>query len=380
MRTNKKRRYPDLSPLIALLNRFFKKKDGKALTAVLSRYVRGEDISIIPEKRYRKLKRILFVLFIVLLVSASTVYYFVSRGYSYEYFLADKYGAVTFSVRIPSGIMQPEDLSFSAVVMRDDSGDKETVGIPLQFHRAAEVDQGFVDFRTPRMYLASDSYRMKVEFENQIYVKSFFLAPRILQRSSPPTAEEKRVVATIQSIAPQPVRLLYTVTNRNTGFDISPGTSLFLDIDGEWIPWDPFFAQYLRSGGSYRLMFAAERFYPVVYELRLSPFQSEVNLQVDLIPHPGYVRVTVDTRGITFRLNNSEYYLSGGRERQLRRLESPGVAPLIIELSPGTYILTAVASEFVTRDTSLTVSSDSIMEVRVKFNEQSNAIEIETAQ
>lgn len=375
-------RFQDLGDPIRLIERYLSHKEQTSAGDLVKRYVTGEVVSALPEKRHRKFRAAAVAVILALAVLAGAGRYLHRSGLLYEYLYPERYGLISLAVELPAGTKTPEELFVKATLVRTDLEAPLEAEIPgFEPVPSGSPDSGSpVRFVTPAWHLPSGSYRLTVEAENGRYIESFYLGPRVIQRDSPLTRDGLTVEARIAPMEPVPVRFTWSVTNRNTGFDITAESSLWIELDGRWVPWDPFFAEYLRSGSVYRFRVTRERFYPAEYEAALSVFQTDLELAAALVPHPGYVRISANAPGIELLLNNRSMYLSGGRARELRRLEPTGTAPQVIELPPGTYILTARSSRFITRDIRVTVQSGVITEVSIAYNRETDTIELKAGE
>lgn len=376
------KRFQDLGEPIRLIEGYLSHKEQATVGDLVKRYVAGEVVSALPEKRYRKLRAAAAEVLFALVLLAGAGWYLHRSGYLYEYLFPERYGLLSLAVGLQAGTKTPEELFVKATLVRTDREVPVQVPTPsFELLQAETADERApVRFVTPTWHLPTGSYRLTVEAENGRFVKSFFLEPRVIQRDSPLTRDGLAIEARIAPMEPVPVRFTWSVTNRNTGFEITAESSLWILLDDRWVPWDPFFAEYLRSGSVYRFRVTRDRFYPAEYEVPLSVFQTDLELAAALVPHPGYVRISSNSPDIELLLNNRSMYLSGGRTRELRRLEPTGTAPQVIELPPGTYVLTARSSRFITRDIRVTVQSGVITEVSITYNRETDSIELKAGE
>ncbi len=380
MLPKRSRRFQDLRQIIRRLERRIKRRDPASIKQALKRIIQGREVRDI----YRRKRSWVFwaALAAVLAVAAAAGgYALYLQGYYHELFQPDRWGALTASARIPASYKDPEDIYVAAVLYREGDGELQRLeGVEFHFkenkNRTSE-DSYFIESR--KLYLETGKYRLKINLEGQLYWDSFFLAPRSIQRQLPGTSAGRMVQIDLEPGAELPLEVHYTVTDIRSGRDLKDTSRFSVFLGSRWVGWNRRVAESLRTGTSYRFRVDKEGYYPQTFNLLIKPYQTLLQVDVSLIPHPGRLLISCDGRGLEVLLNESQTYLSGGRERLYQYLEPLEAETRELVLDPGEYLLTIKRNERLTRSLSVPVVSDATVQVNVRYDRSAKTLGVAIA-
>jgi hypothetical protein len=159
-----------------------------------------------------------------------------------------------------------------------------------------------------------------------------------------------------------------------TGEDITASTSFSAYLGERWQPWSS--RLELTSAASYRFRFEKEGYYARTYSLVLQPYQTRLRLEAQLIPLPGTLRLQSNAAGLKLRLGGAEYYFTGGRQREYRRLEPLQAGSREFALSPGRYQVSVQADAGLSRSLSVQVSPGQTTTLQVRLDRPRRSLEL----
>ncbi len=382
MQSKSRKRYQDLEEVFNILNRSLKKKDRSAGRREIRSYINKEQLKDIKKKRKPRLKSVLFaalLLLFVLTAGSAFIYY---RGYYYEFFHSEEYGALVVSAKVNKEFKEPGESSIRAVLYQErDNANTRLDDMVFTFgeNREKETEQYFF-LESQKVYLKTDQYRIKVSLDNKLLWETFFLDPRKIQKGSVATFEARIVEVAIEEIPPLPLTVQYKVLNQADGRDITAGTDFYVLVGSKWTRWNRRLAGSLTTGKIYKFKFESRGYYPREYHLIIKQYQSVLDFQVTLIPHPGSLRVSSNHEGIKILLDNSQFYLSGGENPSYKKLAASLKGTQEIVLSPGEYLLTAEVTPSITRETKVRVESGQKVEVDLDFNRDSKTLNLKVGE
>jgi len=377
MKPNRGRRFQDLRQIIRRLERRIKRRDPASVKRALKRVIQGREIGDI----YTPRRTWLFWVFAALILGAAVAaggYYLYLKGYHYEILQPDRYGSLVTSARIPASYKDPEDIYIAAVLYREVGGELVRIdNTDFRFRvkqNAQQEDTYLLD--SERLYLETGRYRLKVNLEGQLHWESFFLGSRSLQKQHLDTSSGQHIEIQLEQTPSLPLEVRYTVSDIRSGEDLSDSTSFFIFMNESWIRWNRRIATSLTTGASYRFKFERAGYYPQTFNLGIKPYQPLLQLQVQLIPYPGKLTVNSDADGLQILLDDSQAYLSGGRDRIYRALEPLEAGTLELFLDPGEYLLTVKRDDRLSRSLPVTVLSDKTVQINVRYDKSAKNLDV----
>jgi len=377
MKPNRGRRFQDLRQIIRRLERRIKRRDPASVKRALKRVIQGREIGDI----YKPRRTWLFWVFAALILGAAVAaggYYLYLKGYHYEILQPDRYGSLVTSARIPASYKDPEDIYIAAVLYREVGGELvriDNTDFRFRAKQNAQKEDSYL-LESERLYLETGRYRLKVNLEGQLHWESFFLGSRSLQKQHLDTSSGQHIEIQLEQTPSLPLEVRYTVSDIRSGEDLSDSTSFFIFMNESWIRWNRRIATSLTTGASYRFKFERAGYYPQTFNLGIKPYQPLLQLQVQLIPYPGKLTVNSDADGLQILLDDSQAYLSGGRDRIYRALEPLEAGTLELFLDPGEYLLTVKRDDRLSRSLPVTVLSDKTVQINVRYDKSAKNLDV----
>ncbi len=400
IRPNRGRRFQDLQPVLRMLARRIRRREPQAIREGIRKILKGEGIGDLF--RHRRPALVWSgVALVVLAILAAAGWSLARRGYGYEWFLADRYGALVTAVRVPPGYKEPEDIEARALLYSEQGGDLLPgpvleLSAPPPGGPAAEgllgklvafaspvgsaaapriPGQGFT-MESPRVYLPAGRYRLKMSVDGELTWVSFFLPPRDEQRRHFDTVEEERIEVPLSAVGGLPLSVRFKVHDVRTGADLA-GTAASVARGNDWVALTPEVEAGLRSGSAYRFRFDRLGYLPQIYNLLVRPNETRLVLDVALVPVAGTLSIVSETGGVTLLLDDAASYVSGGNERSYQALPALGAETRDLVLDSGEYRLTArrgASSETI----AVSVAPNRTTRVRVSLDRASRALVLRT--
>jgi len=402
MKPRRSRRFKDLKVIIRLLERRIRRRDKKSIKSAVKKVLQGKSIRELYTKRSGWLVGLFCVAAACLLAIGGFIGF--RRGFLYEFYRADRTGAMTVAASIPAGYKDPTRIYIEAVLYRVEAGELVRLDLDFDFGRAspessiwdrlrpdrdrrsqpdrnnaeeaAAAESAHTVLESKKLYLSAGAYRLKVSLEGSLYWSSFFLNPRTVQRQRFDTRSGRRIELELEASASLPLEVRYTAFDIATGEDLTGGTGLFVFQNERWVLLNKIRAGNLKTNRGYRFQFRHTGFYPQVYSLRIQPYQSLLRLQAHLIPVEGLLVFSSQAERLTVLLNDSTEYLSGGMVRQIETLEPLTVETRTLSLDPGVYRVTVEKDADLTRTVEVEVLSDQTVRINVAFDPQSDRLEV----
>ena len=381
MKPNRSRRFQDLRQIIHRLERRIKRRDPASIKRALKRVIQGREIGDI----YKPRRTWVFWVFIALILGAILTaggYYLYLKGYHYEILQPDRYGSLVASARIPASYKDPEDIYIAAVLYREAEGELVRVE-DATFHfrakqsakQSAEQEDSYI-LESERLYLKTGRYRMKVNLEGQLHWESFFLGSRSLQKQHLDSSSGQCIEIRLEQTPPLPLEVRYTVTDIRSGEDLTDSTAFFVFLNESWIRWNRRIAGSLTTGAGYRFKVERAGYYPQTFNLGIKPYQPLLQLQVQLIPYPGTLKINSNAEGFQILLDDSPAYLSGGKDRIYQTLEPLEAGSRELILDPGEYLLTVRRNDQLSRSLPVTIPSEKIVRVNARYDKSAKVLEV----
>jgi serine/threonine protein kinase len=377
MKPKRNNRFQDLRQIIRRLQRRIKRRDPASIKRAIKRIVQGRE----PGDVYKKKRSWVFFLLLCVfaaLVLAGGLYYLYIHGYHHELLHQDRYGSIVASARIPSSYKDPADIYMSAVIFRELEGELVRVeGIDLNFHenKSRESEESYI-LESDKLYLETGRYRVKMNLEGQLYWETLYINPRRVQRTQIDTAAAQRVDISLVQTPALPLEVRYSATDIGSGEDLSDSTIFSVFEDDRWVRWNPWLAQRLTTGASYRFRFERSGYYPQSFNLLIKPYQTLLQLHAQLVPRPGTLRIVSDAQKLSFLLNDTQTYTSGGLDRRSIKIEPLRAETRELVLDPGEYLVTVAASDELSRSLTVPVPSEAVVVVNVYYDESEQTLEL----
>ncbi len=293
----RKRRFQDLDDILKLLHRFFRNRRLETYRLQLQQAVEGATVEPVRHHRRSRFKTVAALLLsaAVLAVAAGGVLY--SLGYYHEWFQPEEYGAISFRVIIDEAYKPAEDYYVRGWMFTDTVDNAEEMDLePLRFSPVDSPDDSPIDssdeegdkrlrFRSRRLYLPEDEYRIKLQIENTLYWKSFYLEPRSIQKRNINT-RGGRVLEFHYGLSDSlPLKIDFFVQDRETWENITAKTEIVVeDAEGRRMSWGSETARRLKTGQVYRFHFDAPGYEAKTFSLLIRPEQSSLHLNPRLVP------------------------------------------------------------------------------------------------
>jgi tRNA A-37 threonylcarbamoyl transferase component Bud32 len=379
MRARPRRRYHDLKAVIRLLERRIRRREPGAIRAAMRKVLAGEEIREVFRAGKPWVGRLVAAL-VLLAMLAAGLWYLWREGYYYELAAPGRYGALVTSARISSRYKEPAEIFIKPVLYRETPGELERVeGIDWGFREnRARGGAGVFVLESRKLYLPAGQYRLKVSLEGELYWESFYLNPRTAQRRALASAKAQEVAIQLGQGSPLPLEVEHAAYDLETGEELTSSTSFSVYLGDRWQPWSR--KLELTSASSYRFRFEKEGYYPRTYSLVLQPYQTRLRLEAQLIPVPGTLRLQSNAAGLRLRLGGADYYFTGGRQREYRRLEPLQAGSRELSLSPGQYQVSVQADGGLSRSLSVGVSSGKTTTLQVRLDRPRRSLEVTIVQ
>ncbi|MFP4491236.1 MAG: serine/threonine protein kinase [Spirochaetaceae bacterium] len=285
MHPKRARRFQDLQEVLTLLEGFFRRRRLEPYRLQLKQAVGGKTVEPLTPRRRSPIKKALVTIpaILVLLGAAGGILY--SLGYYHEWIEPDEYGALSFQVEVDGSYKPAEDYYIRAWLYTDTGDNAEEMDMePLRFTRVTRKEGETLRFRSRKLYLPEDEYRVKLQIENTLHWKSFYLEPRTGQRGNINTREGRTLEFYYGEQRDLPLEVDFFVQDRSNWKNITGLTSIEVEMDGTQQPWSPELAESLQTGRVYRFHFSAPGYNPKTFSLLIRPEQHVLVVNPRLSP------------------------------------------------------------------------------------------------
>lgn len=291
----RKRRFQDLDGILKLLRRFFKRRKPDLYHEQLKQAVAGKTVEPVAPKGRSKVKTALVTVFVFLAAVAAAgggLYYF---GYYHEWLRQEELGALALRVIVDNAYKPAEDYYIRGWMFTDTGDNAEELEMePVTFSplepRGADAAPSStaggktLQFESRRYYLPEDEYRIKLQVENGLYWKSFYLEPRKVQKENINTADGRVLEFHYGQSGPRPLKAAFFVQDRETWENITDRTGIKVEMEGRRVPWGPQAAEKLETGRVYRFHFDAPGYKPKTFSLMIGQEQTGLHVNPRLEP------------------------------------------------------------------------------------------------
>ncbi|THB66675.1 MAG: hypothetical protein D6B26_02410, partial [Spirochaetaceae bacterium] len=229
-------------------------------------------------------------------------------------------------------------------------------------------------FPIPR-YLPSGEYVLSTTIDTKTYTKDIFVQPLSRQFERADNQDRNRFSISHQPPQPIPLRVWPQVRDLISGMDITSGSRIEVFWQDRFYPVT-LMEQQLFSGQEYSFRIGQRNYYSQEYKKNTSVDQSDLILEVALIPRPGSITLSTEDNKISILLNGHDYYTAGGPRPV--RLPIPDLLPgnpLVLNLPPGRYTLEAIGRRD-KADIAIQVESGQNRQVMIEYDAEKEEMTI----
>lgn len=281
----RKRRFQDLDEILHMLRGYFKGSNLELYRQQLKHAVGGEKVEPLMRRGRSRGRGLIAGLLMLAVVGAAAAVLMFAFGYYYEWFQAESHGAVRFEIPVDEGYKAPEDYYVRGWLFTDTGDNAGEIDMPaLKFNPVQNEAGELVEFRTRRLYLPEDEYRVKIQVEQSLYWKSFYLQPRSSQRENINMQDGMVMEFPYRPSRPLPLEVEFYVQDQRNWEQINDKTRIEVLIDGRWRGWSPAVSDELLTGRVYKFKFSASGYKEKIFSLLIRPEQSSLYLNPRLIP------------------------------------------------------------------------------------------------
>ena len=372
MKAKADKRYRDLSRVILLLERYFKKKGKESARQIIIAKVTGEKIDV-PKNNNSWIKKVLITLLVIFLMG-SVVFGFYWTGFYHELLSSSTYGALRIQLKIPKTNKEVNDLFVKAFLFQDDNNEIPDVPANIKFKLKDETESSYI-LESNRLYQPSGDYRIKVKFESELFWSSFFLNPISSTIDLSGGSKIQFLNLEADAIQPQPFRIQTEILDYSTGLDITGETNITVYLNKKWQLLSNV-KEPLISGQVYQFRFEKENYLMKEFSLRIDQYQNVLDLSTRLVPESGVLKITSDISGIRMDLNESTNYIDGGEINNYSEIRPLSDEEQILNLFPGEYKL-FFYGKGAEKDISINVDKNTELNLVISYNKDEKSLDIE---
>jgi eukaryotic-like serine/threonine-protein kinase len=282
----RKRRYQDLESLLKILRNFFKGKSIEVYRRQLQRAVEGKTVQPLESDGRSRLKKLPAAALGGLLLFSAAAAVLYSLGYYHEWLKKEEVGALNLRVIIDDAYKSPEDYYIRAWMFTDTVDNAVELEMDaLYFSPLASKEGEGLEFSSRRLYLPEDEYRIKLQIENALYWKSFYLETRDTQKQNINTREGRVLEFHYGGGEPLPLEVHFFVQDRDSWENITEEVLIEVEgVDGRRRAWSAELAEELETGTVYRFHFSAPGYEAKTFSLLIRPEQNVLRLNPRLVP------------------------------------------------------------------------------------------------
>ena len=409
MQCKANKRYQDLSNVIRKLSKYMRKyQNDHEIQTQIKDYITGEEAKTVPDiKKITKEKKggvaiikAIAVFFILILLFSGLTFVFYSlglhkilfkqkefsmlRALHYELLNSREFGALTITVKIPKEnfTKKIKDVYINAALSQEKTDVKKSNpdSADIRFSEDKSVtNKTYYIMKSRRIYLYEGDYNIRLDAENENFEENITVDTGYIQKNVP-----KNIEFTLKPEVPIPFKMDYNVYDMVSGRELTQDTNLKVSYErkGTWSNINQLtqgvetLSNIFVSGRPYSFKFEMDGYYKKIYTVRVDPYQSAVNLNINLIPIPGTLSIRANFAGLDILLNNSAYYFTGGESRKYMKIHITTLKKQNLKLSPGEYFLTVKKPYNKGRTEKITIASDKTIDTDINYNEKAKTFEI----
>ncbi len=360
MKPKQTKRYQTLEKPLKIANRRLKRKNVLRILKYLTSSIRGTKREPLgkPLSLGKKLLITGVPALLVCVLLGSIL--FIRSGLYYEIFQPRHYGALRIDLTVPASLGEPRDLRLTAsLYQRTEGGERSLDQLSIPFRKTrtesflplpgqeqgAAANPETLNLTSGRLYLPSDSYRLQLVCENQIFSESFYLESRFRRRQQE-EGTSLQVLSFRKTVPPPlPLEISWTVRDEVTGELISRKTRAEVFHRGSWRPLIPSVLHQLQTGQEHRFRLSAPGYQPRELGLAVGSTRTQLSLEAALTPQPASVTLTNRSEIGSLRLlvNGSRVY----RDSRAGDVTAPFLReePVTLHIVPGENRITVARSQ-----------------------------------
>ena len=206
-------------------------------------------------------------------------------------------------------------------------------------------------------YLDTGNYRIMVRRGSQVEWILFYLPPMAYQ-------DDVLILDVKSSVIPRKPLLIQThISNAMTNQDLGAKSTVFVQLEED--QWSELKDRTLETGRAYRLKIECPGYYTRYLNAPLQFYQDRLDLQIQMIPLPGILRVSHSLDRLNLLVDGEKCLPGGGENRNIVKFGRITKGTKEWELSPGAYTLRWKSGESVVEE-SLAVESSGIYEYSLR--------------
>ncbi len=377
MSAKRARRYQDVGAILRRLDRKLGSRSVGDQKTQIASFLSGTWSP--PKRRSRIARAVVPIVAVLLLLGAGAAYYGFQSGLAYELLYPDRYGTLGLTVRVASGTRPAHETFVSAELFRDDGNEIPPVpGAHFTFHADQEQSTREMEvFVSRNLHIPAGQYRIKVMASDQLVWRGFYLQSHQQQLATSGGTSGGNLVVSIGKEASLPLSVSIEVRSAAGGETITAGTTVEVYANGSWVPFAGDIVSALKSGRTYQFRFTHDGYYSADYALAVYPFQSELQIDAELVPYPGALDLSASAHDIRVNLDGSDTYRAWGRTPHFAPIPRIGTQPAELRLSPGSHTL-AVRSGSMTGEHTFSVLPLTQLDLKIVPDRKSGKILFES--
>ncbi len=308
---------------------------------------------------------------ILLLAGGSFAYL---KGMHYRYLQCSKFGAIQIQLEIEKPLKKGGDMNIVTHLFKDDNITIPDIDGEMRY-KIREENEGHLLVESDVRYLEPGTYRIKTTIDNQVIWTNIYLEAMKTEGSFFDFGDIRHINMSWSSYRPLPLSIEMKARERGTGKDLSDTALVSILKDNVYVPLEAV-ADKLETDNVYKIRVSAEGYHSNDYHLRIQPYQTSLQLDVQLVPKEGFLRINGWNPLIRFRINGKKTVLSGGFPGELTALDIWGETGTPLALSPGDYIL-SFQYKGEPEDYQITVVQDETIVFNMNLDEKEKTLTVE---
>lgn len=372
MHPNIKRRVQDLEIIINKLKKHFKKQSLEIYKMRIADSVLGRELVPLPVRKQNKLLLPLIGGFII----AAGVFYFFYNGFHNEYFYSGSRGALRVNISVNKEYYKEVDEIFiKSKIFLENKGKLEYIDLArIEFLIDRELPGEFNVFKSKKLYLKEGYYRLKMMVDGNLIWTNFEIKPGKHQKENAHTINGLLIDLVHTPPKQLPFYPRITVLDQVSDKNITD-TATILIRKGDKFELFNSNDKSLKTGEIQYFQISKKGYYTKDFILKVSPDQTDLNLDVELHPKPGVLTINTNQEGIKIRINGKKYYIKGDLSRENVKLNKLEQKKYELVLTPGNYsILFTYKGN--TIEKSYSIESEKTLNVEIKYNKENKSLSI----
>ena len=308
---------------------------------------------------------------LVLLLAGGAFAYL--KGMHYRYLQCRKYGAFQIQLEIEKPLKNGSDMNIVTHLFKDDNMTIPDIDGEIRY-KIREENGDHLLVESDVCYLEPGTYRLKTTIDNQVIWKNIYLEPMKTEGSFFDFGDVRPINMSWSSYKPLPLSIEMKARERGTGKDLSDTAFVTILRDNAYVPLETV-AETLETDNVYKIRVGAEGYHSNDYHLRIQPYQTTLQLDAQLVPKEGFIRIRGWNPLVRFRINGKRTVLSGGFPGEFTALDKWGETGEPLALSPGDYIF-SFQYKGEPEDYRITVVQDETIVFNMDLNEKEKTLTV----